>query len=689
MILTETYDADALESLLRHKGITEKEKALLRRYKKRTHNGNKVFCEYEFGKEWKKFEKGRLYCPTSLQSFSREVRACLARKHYFDIDLKNAQPVILYHIAKKNGWECNVLKEFIDNREEVIESLITSDDLKRSEAKQICISVFFGAIRSQHSILPRLTKELSKISDNLVLQYPELYKHAQRLVRDGRVNYNPKGTLTALIAQDEERMVMESAQEYLTSIKRPFETLIFDGGFVRRISAEERDFPVSILKGMEKAVFDKTGYVVNFEEKPLETTIELTEIEGLVDSNILINDAYACERFVEMVDIRKVGKTIYIFDPKSGRWYGEEGIRQQIAYNKAYLVFKQMTPKGIKIYDYGGDNVNIKAFLTLLPDYIKSGTLPVVFEYTLCDLIATEEQSEEIHKYFNDIINIVCDSDEEKGRYLVSYLAHLIQKPLELPGVGIILSGQEGCGKDTIANFIMKRIVGDCLSFNYNKTAQLFDKHDIGRMNKLVVKLEEANQKICYENQDALKTFITGETQEFNPKFCKNPFTLDNYARWFLSTNYGCPFPITDKDRRIAIFDVSPEKQGDTEYWEDFYRVMDTPLAGKVIGSMLEEIDISNYNPKILFKSEYKEQIQSENTSIEKKFVQDTHDDWNDYLSVADIYIIYKNWCKMNSCEGYAVGGANILGKRFIVLCRDKLLLHKNPQNISMYKQNK
>jgi hypothetical protein len=115
---------------------------------------------------------------------------------------------------------------------------------------------------------------------------------------------------------------------------------------------------------------------------------------------------------------------------------------------------------------------------------------------------------------------------------------------------------------------------------------------------------------------------------------------------------------------------------------------MNTPLAGKVIGSMLEEINISDYNPKILFKSEYKEQIQSENTSIEKKFVLDTHDDWTDFMSVGDIYIIYQNWCKANSIA-FISGGANILGKRFVVLCRDKLLLHKNPHNVSMYKQNK
>lgn len=44
--------------------------------------------------------------------------------------------------------------------------------------------------------------------------------------------------------------------------------------------------------------------------------------------------------------------------------------------------------------------------------------------------------------------NIICDGSDETRDYMLNYLAHIVQKPYELPGVTIILQSEEqGTGK--------------------------------------------------------------------------------------------------------------------------------------------------------------------------------------------------------------------------------------------------
>ena len=43
-------------------------------------------------------------------------------KNIKDIDMVNAHPVILNYICKKNNIDCNILKNYIDNRELILSS---------------------------------------------------------------------------------------------------------------------------------------------------------------------------------------------------------------------------------------------------------------------------------------------------------------------------------------------------------------------------------------------------------------------------------------------------------------------------------------------------------------------------------------------------------------------------------------
>ena len=45
---------------------------------------------------------------------------------------------------------------------------------------------------------------------------------------------------------------------------------------------------------------------------------------------------------------------------------------------------------------------------------------------------------------FNHLLKVICDDDPVSFDYLIGYLAHMIQKPAEKPGVMIVMLGRQG-----------------------------------------------------------------------------------------------------------------------------------------------------------------------------------------------------------------------------------------------------
>jgi hypothetical protein len=197
-------------------------------------------------------------------------------------------------------------------------------------------------------------------------------------------------------------------------------------------------------------------------------------------------------------------------------------------------------------------------------------------------------------------------------------------------------------------------------------------------------RLEELTQSMLTEAE------IQKIYSDFNPKNVRDPIVVDNTNRLIFTTNYGCPFAITENDRRMALFDVSSERIKDKEYWNWIYNTLDNAYAGKVIGNFLASIDISNFNTTDIFPSEYMDVIKDESISIEKRFITSTQcaEEWDDWLSCNDVFILYRNWCKMENVEAYSADNAKSFGRRLIVHLRDGLIQRRVLHGSNMYKLN-
>lgn len=244
---------------------------------------------------------------------------------------------------------------------------------------------------------------------------------------------------------------------------------------------------------------------------------------------------------------------------------------------------------------------------------------------------------------FDELLDILTNRQQPIKTYILNWLAHLIQKPLELPGVALIFNGQKGAGKDTLGDFIGEYIIGLKHYQNFSNQSQYFDRHDESKAKKFLIKIEEINKKILYDgvNGEIFKASITTPILNFNPKN-KPAYSLKNHMRIIATSNNPNPVDVGQKERRYVISVVSPEKIGDSEYWCKVRTELFNPSGAFAVAKMLLERDITNFNPRVLPENEYLKKLQEETMDSVQKFSE--YVEPGEYTG-SELYQIYKDYC--------------------------------------------
>lgn len=684
MVKQELFDIDALYALCNHQAVPADIKKKLKAYRRKAINGNQVQVVYEYGEALKTLQKGRVYPQKGLglQAFPREVRAALAQKYYWDIDMVNSQPSLLVQLCKKHGWPCQRLEDYTLNRSHKLNEVMSELNCDRDTAKDLLISILFGskAGLKMSEYFYDLTTELQIIAHHVYTSNRDFAKIADAQVKKDPTK-NAKASCLAHYLQVEESYIMRHIDSFLKSKGRSLAINIHDGGFVLKLS-DETCFPPQLLREVEDHIRSTFNISIHLEQKQITHTYDFHSESKLIPTSVVINDMYAAKKFVELCgdSIRQVGTDIFILN-NDGRWCKDiHNIRAKIYSFQNQLIFKQESALGIKTFDYSGNNRNISALMENINIFASEGELPIQFAYEFVE--RKERDTQTILAYFNDLLNIASGNIETVKTYILNYLAHLIQKPLELPGVCLILSGEKGCGKDTLGDFLIQHIVGSLYAHNYNKSSQFIEKHDCERMNRLLVKVEEADRKIFMEHASDLKSMITGKTQQFNPKG-KPTITTTNYARMIFTTNKGCPVDFSEGERRFVLSACSDEKRGNTAYWSGLYDTLFNDEAGRVVADYLLSINLEGFNIRQLPENEYQQFIAEAERKPEDLFVEQL--ETPEWLNMKELYDLYVGFCSDERLP-YCPNSAS-LGKKLAIHVRAKKLIVKRSNCGMVYKR--
>ena len=101
--------------------------------------------------------------------------------------------------------------------------------------------------------------------------------------------------------------------------------------------------------------------------------------------------------------------------------------------------------------------------------------------------------------------------------------------------VSFILKGKQGVGKNLILNTIGNLINKEHYITTSN-SQDLFGNYAEGFVKKLLVNLNEAEGKDNFEFSSKIKSFITEDTINVNPKFIR-PTQIRNVARLITTSN--------------------------------------------------------------------------------------------------------------------------------------------------------
>ena len=583
----EIIDVGALAVLAKTDDLSAEDHAKLRALKRKLVRGRFLDSTYKLGKNIKGCDTdvGRLCVlrGCGLQALPRQIRGALAMANYFDIDIEAAHPTICLQVCERQGVACENQREFLANRSRYIDELCEHLQIDKGRAKERINALYFGFASASDGMpewfVKSLHPELMRARE-LIVGLEEWAEHIKFLRgKDNRI-----GRSFSFIMQTIERSCLLELDAAASRNGRSLDVYIHDGGLIRKLD-DEKVFPPDLLRVFEADISKHTGFKVKLAVKPLTTDLDvsnasdanyLTHRKEFEKSCFKLNDPACYVRIydskVSFLDINKLGH-IYANDFVDGdlfitKWRADPLIR---TYERIDFLPELPCP---------ADTFNMWRGFPTKPE---AGDISVI----------------------QDVLMTNCNDERDVFDWVENFVAHMIQKPGEKPGVCVCFqSDEEGAGKETYWNFIGD-ILGSRLYFSTSKPEDtVFGRFNGSLKEVLLIKFEEADFETNRKNERGLKALITSTHTSYEAKG-ENAVTLQSYARIVMTTNNDVPFVVTDASRRFMMIRCSGKNVGNSEYWTKTHAALAKPEAKSAYFDYLKNKDISNFNPRVYPKTDY------------------------------------------------------------------------------------
>jgi len=186
----------------------------------------------------------------------------------------------------------------------------------------------------------------------------------------------------------------------------------------------------------------------------------------------------------------------------------------------------------------------------------------------------------------------VCQGNEDHFKWLISFFAHLVQKPWEKPLVALVFKGSKGVGKNALVESI-----GSLLGHHFLLTAKkryLTGNFNSHLQNCVMLALDEAFWSGDKEAEGVLKDLITGRQHVIELKG-KEPYAVKNCTRVCIIGNEDWVVPASEDERRFAVFEVGEGRKRDTHFFQAMREGFESGGL-RVLLRYLLDFDISNFN---------------------------------------------------------------------------------------------
>jgi hypothetical protein len=201
--------------------------------------------------------------------------------------------------------------------------------------------------------------------------------------------------------------------------------------------------------------------------------------------------------------------------------------------------------------------------------------------------------------FLQHIMNVVCAGNKAHYLFVIGWMAHMIQRPEEKPGVALVLKGLQGTGKDTVGDYLAA-----LLGKHRVKVSQM--EHLTGKFNAhhtiaLLMHVEEAIWAGDKSAVGPLKSLITSPTAMIERKG-HDPIEFPSVMRVLITSNEQWTVPAAADDRRFAVFEVSDIHRRDTAYFGKIIAERENGGAGALL-HFLQNYDLTGFDVRAIPKT--------------------------------------------------------------------------------------
>lgn len=196
-------------------------------------------------------------------------------------------------------------------------------------------------------------------------------------------------------------------------------------------------------------------------------------------------------------------------------------------------------------------------------------------------------------KIMEFLFTVICNKDQIIFNYLISYLAHIYQKPEEKPGIMVALMSPQGCGKGVFMQMLSK--IWGRTTLMINEMESITGRFNLCLERKLIVCMDEAMYINDNAGQEKLKNLITEPTINVEAKH-QMPRTVNSLHRFFLATNHEHFLKTSKDDRRLFAIPISECHQNDHKYFENLMDAIENTQELKGFVYILSQKDLSQFN---------------------------------------------------------------------------------------------
>ena len=211
----------------------------------------------------------------------------------------NSHPVILLNLCQKNGVSCNILKNYVENRDLILDSF--GDN--RKSVKEMFLTILNGGFKDKYSNDKRINNSLKLLEKEIIEIQKYFYLKDKRYFEKG---FNYLGKNLSRIILDIENQILQIMINYFVLKRINIFTLEYDG---LKIYTNNKSKHFSI-NDLEKIILEKTGINIKLSFKNIEDSFPEFGIrvstDNIKNENIIENKIKVVHHTIMLLKIDNV-----------------------------------------------------------------------------------------------------------------------------------------------------------------------------------------------------------------------------------------------------------------------------------------------------------------------------------------------------------------------------------------------